>query len=71
MELVKPGPKTTEFWVTLVTVLAGLALTMGWLKPEMAQEAAEWADLVSQVTGALLAALATAGYAISRGMAKE
>lgn len=68
---VKSGTKTTEFWVTLTSVLVGLVLTMGWLKPEQVETAVPWMELAQQIVGAVLAALASAGYAMSRGIAKK
>ena len=68
---VKPGRKTTEFWVTLTSVALGLLMTMGWVKPEQVDTAVPWIEMVQQIVGAVLTALASAGYAMSRGMAKR
>lgn len=54
----KPGWKTTEFWATMGLNLGGiLNITGAW----------DWA---SNWHGGLLMTVATAGYALSRGIAK-
>lgn len=54
----KPGIKTTEFWFTLFVIVGGpLAIQFGDEK---------WA----QAVGVAAAALASAGYASSRGKVK-
>jgi len=68
---VKPGVKSSELYVTLVTVLTGLAMTLGWLTPEKAAEVKPWVELVVQLGGAFLAAISAGAYAISRGIAKK
>jgi len=67
----KPGPKTTEFWVTLVPVILGLAMTLGWLKPEHVEGFTPWMEFAAQILGAVMAALSGGAYAISRGVAKS
>lgn len=52
----KPGYKTTEFWVSVITALAAfLAAIVGELPDKYA---------------ALTASVVTVGYAIARGLAK-
>ena len=57
------GPSTSEFWLTLVTSLFGIAIMAGWINPE-------GASTVDKISGVVLAALASMGYAVSRGLAK-
>lgn len=53
----KPGYKTTEFWITIVSVITSTATGLsGIVEPKFA---------------AILGAIATVGYAISRGLAKQ
>ena len=59
----KTGYKTTEFWMTLVTVGVGMLIASGALSDD---EGA----LVIEAMGILLAAIVTRAYAISRGIAK-
>jgi hypothetical protein len=54
--MTKPGYKTTEFWVALLTIVgATVAALAGNLSPKYA---------------ALAAAVSTAAYAVARGLAK-
>jgi hypothetical protein len=53
----KPGWKTTEFWATLVLDLGAVAAAAG--------------DVLPDKYAALAATVATAAYAISRGLAKK
>lgn len=56
---VKPGYKTTEFWLTIATyLLSGLALVFS-------------NSNVGTVLSSLVAGLATVGYSVSRGIAKK
>ena len=57
----KPGYATSEFWLTLVTALFGLALTFDWIGPDFPQE---------QIVGILAMVVPVAIYAISRAVAK-
>ena len=61
---VKPGWKTTEFWVTLVVTLCSLLWGANVLDPEGAGTA-------SKVFGMLVSGLAAVGYTVSRGLAKK
>jgi len=58
------GPSTSEFWLTLVASLFGLSIMAGWINPE-------GVSTLDKVSGVALAALASAGYAVSRGLAKN
>ena len=76
MAEVKPGYKTTEFWVNAVSALSGVAMTVGVKGADVVNVAAEGAgeELMSDpTTGAIgigLAALNAAIYAGSRGKLK-
>lgn len=58
----KPGFKTTEFWLTAVAQIAGLAASSGAI--------AEGSQ-VERILGLVLMALATLGYQASRGAVKK
>ena len=58
----KPGYKTTEFWMTALAALVGLLMTSNLFAIESV-----WAKGL----GLVAAGLASAGYAVSRGMAKR
>lgn len=63
---IKNGVRTTEFWVTLVTLLAGLAKLFG-----LDIDAGAAGDATGQAAGGLMALAAVVGYPISRGLAKK
>ena len=54
---IKPGFKTTEFWMVILTMIGSVATSVAGIIP------AKWAAVASAVAGA--------AYAISRGMAKK
>lgn len=56
----KPGYKTTEFWLTFAAVIVGLALESG-----------AFGGTIMNGLGLAAAALASAGYSWSRGIAKK
>ncbi len=58
----KSGVKTTEFWITLVLVVLGAVLAAGLLPEDSA---------AARIVGAILAAAASFGYSVSRGLAKQ
>ena len=60
---VKPGYKTTEFWLTAICAVGSLLWGAGVLKPEGAGTA-------NQVLGFVASALAALGYTVSSGLAK-
>ena len=60
---VKPGWKTTEFWITVVVAASSLLWGANVLDPEGAGTA-------NKVFGFVVAALGTVGYTVSRGLAK-
>ena len=61
---IKPGWKTTEFWVTVSVTVASLLWGADVLDPEGAGTA-------NKVFGFVVAALSGLGYTVSRGLAKK
>jgi hypothetical protein len=61
---VKPGWKTTEFWVTVTVTVCSLAWGAGVVDPEGASNA-------DKIFGFVCSAAAALGYTISRGLAKK
>ena len=61
---VKPGYKSTEFWITVLVAAASLAWGAGIVDPEGASNA-------DKVFGFICSAAAALGYTISRGLAKK
>ncbi len=59
---VKPGYKTTEFWLSTAATAVGILLASG-----IVPESGSW----SQVVGLICAVLGSFGYTVSRGMAKR
>lgn len=59
---IKPGYKTTEFWLTVLATVVGLVVASG---------GAPHAGPVAQALALIGSALATAGYSVSRGNAKS
>jgi len=64
----KSGWKTTEFWVAIATAVFGLLTTTGVFTPE---QASDLTVAVGKFSGAIITAVTTAAYAISRGRAKS
>lgn len=64
----KPGYKTTEFWLALGTQVLALLVVLGVISPEQ-QDALghSW----NQLVGAIVMAVNAVGYAIGRGLAKK
>jgi hypothetical protein len=60
--IVKPGIRTTEFWMTLVAVVAGAVAASGLL-PEGSQ--------ASQIVGLIVMVMGSLGYGVGRGLAKK
>ena len=60
---VKPGWKTTEFWMTSIVALASLLWGADVLDPEAAGTA-------NKIFVFVVAALGAVGYTVSRGLAK-
>ncbi|MBC8395336.1 MAG: hypothetical protein H8E05_01450 [Bacteroidetes bacterium] len=61
---IKPGWKTTEFWITICVTLASLLWGADVLNPEGAGTA-------NKIFGFAVAALSGLGYTVSRGLAKK
>jgi hypothetical protein len=59
---VKPGYKTTEFWMTAAAALIGLLLASGVIPSDSG---------IDKALGMAAAALAAMGYTFARGMAKQ
>ncbi len=64
----KPGYKTTEFWMSLVTQIVALLVLFGVIEPA-AQE--QVSGSLTQLVAAIAAVFNAAGYAFSRGLAKK
>lgn len=64
----KSGTKTTEFYITILTGVLGIAVTCGLLTPD--QSSALVASAL-QISGAIATAIAAFGYNLSRGNAKK
>lgn len=60
----KPGYKTTEFWLSLVAAMVGFAYASGIIE----QTSTTWDD---RLIGLVASVLASMGYAVSRGIAKK
>ena len=60
---VKPGWKTTEFWVTNIVILCSLLWGADILDPDATGTA-------NKVFGFVVTALSGLGYTVSRGLAK-
>jgi len=64
----KPGFKTTEFWVTIAIQLTGVLAAVGVFTPDQADSAASIAGHVAGIIAMLGSGF---GYSISRGMSKK
>ena len=65
---VKPGWKTTEFWLSLIAGAVGVAAAIGKITPE---QGSALTDALIQLGGIVAAVAAAFGYSISRGQAKR
>jgi hypothetical protein len=61
---IKPGWKTTEWWLTVCVTLASLLWGADILDPE-------GAGTGNKIFGFVVAALGAVGYSVSRGLAKS
>lgn len=61
---IKPGFKTSEFWVTVIVAAASLAWGAGIIDPAGSAGA-------DKVFGFIVSALSALGYTVSRGLAKK
>ena len=64
----KPGIKTTEFWVSTIIAVFGVLVATGVITPEQNSALSE---SVTQIAGAIMSAAGAFGYAVSRGNAKK
>lgn len=65
-DTVKPGHKTTEFWLTLVATIAGSATML--IEPSEGCSGDRW---ILRVAGLVASTLAVMGYTHARGAAKK
>ncbi len=65
-DIVKPGKETTEFWGKIAVQAILLAISAGWIKPEMVETAGPWIQMVAVLAAAVLEGV----YGVSRGIAK-
>lgn len=61
---VKPGYKTTEFWLATAATVIGLLYASGIIAPT-------GTDGLSKALAFIATSLTTLGYAVSRGLAKK
>jgi drug/metabolite transporter (DMT)-like permease len=59
---IKPGYKSTEFWLATVAALCGILFASGTIAPESGGD---------KVLGIVAGVLASLGYSVSRGLAKK
>lgn len=59
---VKPGYKTTEFWLTAVATLVGLVMAADIIPSD---------GMWPKITGLVVAMLTSMGYNVSRSIAKK
>jgi len=64
----RPGYRTTEFWVTVAIQIIGILATTDVLTPEKADSVTR---AVTQIGGVVAMVASAFGYSISRGMAKK
>jgi hypothetical protein len=58
----KPGYKTTEFWLSLAAMIVGAALASGVFETDSGGD---------RILGLAATVLASLGYTVSRGIAKK
>ena len=68
MNTIKSGYKTTEFWVSLATGICGLLVTLGVFD---AAQATDVTAAVGKLAGAVIMAVTSGAYAISRSKSKS
>lgn len=59
---IKPGYKTSEFWLSTLTILIGIAYATGLIPGGSG---------IDKILGLATSALATLGYTVSRGIVKK
>ncbi len=65
---VKPGVKTTEFWIASVVAVVGAVMAF---LPAATEGDPTILEIVRQICGAVMSAGAAMGYTVSRGLAKQ
>jgi hypothetical protein len=69
--MMKPGVKTSEFWVALAVSVVGVLLALGVLTPDQAEVVeGELTRTINSIFDALLIAAPQVAYIWSRGKAK-
>ena len=70
----KPGWKTTEFWMAVGVQLVGLGVATGLITPDQATALntgiAQTIAGVAQIVGGVMIVVSAVGYAVSRAIAK-
>ena len=64
----KPGFKTTEFWVSIGTTIVGMMAVLGWVTPDMQQAMPE---LIEKAAGGVIALVSVISYIWSRTSVKN
>ena len=65
---VKPGWKTTEFWLSIVTAVLGIVVMLGYITPE---QSTTLGTAISSIVGGVMTVISTIGYALSRAKTKS
>ncbi len=68
MGTIKSGIKTSEFWVSIATAICGLLVTLGVFS---ADQSSDLIQAVGTFSGAVILAISTGAYAISRSKSKS
>ena len=68
MNTIKSGYKTTEFWISLATAICGLLVTLGVFD---AGQASDISTAIGKIAGAVILAVSSGAYAISRSKSKS
>ena len=64
----KSGYKTTEFWVTLASLVCGILVTVGVLTPE---QQSSIVGAISKIAGGIISIIPTIAYIWSRTKIKQ
>lgn len=65
---IKPGYKTTEFWVTIVAKVIALLAALGVFTPEQVSAVTR---AITQLVGVVGVVVAAFGYSVARGSVKK
>jgi len=66
--VLKPGYKTTEFWISVIAQLFGVASLLGWFDLD---PTGKISNTFLQISGIISICGASIGYSYSRGKAKQ